>query len=107
MKRIKKKSASGTTSGGGCFTVIKIIETNNDRLFDCVPDVWFTNEDKDSCFWPPTKGKNVAIRALKQELPDDSWETFNCEVVKEGFGELTCYVYLFHFNISKTSHSYV
>lgn len=81
----KKKIVSETRLGP--YTVIKLKETGT-TLFDCIPDIWFTSEDRDRCLWPPPKGKNVAIRALKQEVPDDTWEIYDCEVVKGGFGEL-------------------
>lgn len=87
MKKTKKKILS-VTSFDGCYTVIKLYE-NDTTLFDCIPDIWFTDESQESCYWPPSKEKNVAIRALKQHIPDASWEKYPCEVVKGGFGELT------------------
>lgn len=85
MKKTKKKETS-ETSGNELYTVIKLFEEDA-TLFDCIPDIWFANEDLDSCFWPPVKGKNVAIRALKREIPDASWGRYPCEVVKGGFGK--------------------
>lgn len=85
MKKIKKKVGTEIRSEG-LFDVIKLFEEDS-MLFGCIPDNWYVDEDKIFCFWPPTKGKNVAIRALKREKPDETWERYQCEVVKEGFGE--------------------
>lgn len=84
MKRTKNKIVRENT---GCesYAVVKFLEENN-KIFDCIPDNWFKSEDQDSCYWPPSKGKNIALRALKQETPDDTWEVFECEVVQRGFG---------------------
>lgn len=67
------------------YTVVKFLE-DNCKIFDCIPDEWFTNESQDFCYWPPLKGKNVAVRALKKETPDESWKIYPCEIVKQGFG---------------------
>lgn len=68
------------------YTVIKLRD-ESETLFDCIPDNWFVDENQDSCYWPPPKGKNVAVRALKREEPND-WQIYECEVVKRGFGKL-------------------
>ncbi len=81
MRKIKKKVEIDEL-----FDVIKLFEEDS-TLFGCIPDNWYVEEDKSSCFWPPTKGKSVSIRALKREKPDETWERYQCEVVKEGFGE--------------------
>lgn len=86
MMKKKKKTKTSSATSNGLYTVIKFIETNA-KLFDCIPDIWFADIDKESCFWPP-KGKSVAIRAFNQDIPDESWERYNCEIVKGGFGEL-------------------
>lgn len=94
MKTVKKKfltnqktKKAANNKNFGPYSVIKLKEKETgNTLFDCIPDVWFSDENQDRCWWPPPKGKNVAIRALKQEIPDDTWEIYNCEVVKRGFG---------------------
>lgn len=86
MKKIKKKVVNKIRGEEGLFDVIKLFEKDC-MLFDCIPDNWYVHEDKSFCFWPPTKGKSVAIRALKREKPDETWEQYQCVVVKEGFGE--------------------
>lgn len=84
MTKTKKKIASDELF----YSVIKLYEKNA-VLFDCIPDSWFTDENQQSCFWPPVKGKSVAIRVLKREIPDVSWGRYPCEVVKGGFRKLT------------------
>lgn len=87
MKKNKNKFATKISSDV-LHTVVKFLEVNDDVSFDCIPDIWFKDEDKDFCYWPPPTGKNVAIRAVKQELPDDTWTLYKCEVVKGGFRKL-------------------
>lgn len=69
------------------YAVVKFRE-NDELLFECIPHIWFTSEDKTSCYWPPEKGRPLYVRALKRDIPDDSWSIHDCEVVKEGLGML-------------------
>lgn len=66
----------------GKYTVVKFIEVG-DKLFECIPDIWFVDEDKTSCFWPPKTGKSFTLRALTGETPDDSYSIHACEVISE------------------------
>lgn len=67
----------------GLYSVVKFRE-NKLRLFECIPDRWFLNEEKESCYWPPKNGKNFMVLAMNQETTNNSWEMFRCEVVSEG-----------------------
>lgn len=67
------------------FTVVQFQEKGM-KLFDCIPDCWFVDENRKSCFWPP-KGKSYKLRALRKEKPDDTWEISKCVVVSGGYSK--------------------
>ncbi len=87
MRKNKNKFADKASSEV-LHSVVKFVEDNNDRSFDCIPDIWFKDEYKEFCYWPPQTGRNVALRALKLEIPDDTWTLYPCEVVKGGFRKI-------------------
>lgn len=69
------------------YTVVKFEfeDDENERLFDCIPDIWFVNELKESCFFPPKTGKKYIQRAINCERPEDDWDIYPCKIVKGGF----------------------
>lgn len=69
------------------YAVVKFYEVVN-LLFECIPNIWFVNEEKTTCYWPPKKGLPVYVRSLKRHIPDESWEIYDCEVVEDGLGTL-------------------
>lgn len=75
------------------FSVIEFIEEDNDdRIFECIPDSWFTSESREHCFWPPkTTHKSIMIMAMNCERPDDSWRVYECRVVSGGHGDFCLY----------------
>lgn len=84
MKTKKKKE--NLKYAKGTYAVVKFFE-NFHKLFECIPDAWFVNEEKTLCFWPPKRGKSFTLRAMNQEMPDDDWEVYECEVISEGHGK--------------------
>lgn len=84
------------------FSVVKFVEPEaigrNIKSFECIPDVWFVDEEKQMCFWPPNSKKSFILRAMNQDIPDDDWLVYECEVVSEGHGKsknsraLRCFV---------------
>lgn len=71
------------------FSVVKFIDPGDGtKSFDCIPDLWFVNEEKNLCFRPPQSSKkSLTLRAMNQDIPDDDWEVYECEVVSEGHGK--------------------
>lgn len=80
-KRINKPKAKEATYKGK-FTTVKFID-REDKLFDCIPDIWFVDENREVCFWPPKSGKSVTLRAMTGEMPDDTWSIYACEIISE------------------------
>lgn len=70
------------------YAVVRIEhEDEEEKLFECIPDRWFVDETKTSCFWPPTTGKSFHLRAISCEKPDDSWRIYECIVISDGHGK--------------------
>lgn len=63
-------------------------EENGGKLFECLPDLWFVTELRNSCFFPPKTGKSFLQRAINCEKPDDNWSIYDCTVVSSGYREL-------------------
>lgn len=80
-KRIKKRNCASEL----LYSVVKFNEKGI-KLFECIWDGWFVDENREACFWPPKTGKNYLMRVLSQEKPDDSWKIYKCEVISEGHG---------------------
>ncbi len=88
MKTKPKRKSEKLRYTKGLFAVLKFIEAVNlAKLFDCVPDIWFANEEKTLCFWPPKSKKSITLRAMNQDEPEDDWEVYECELVSDGHGK--------------------
>lgn len=85
-KRTKKKIDKLRYSKG-TFSVVKFLEEYA-KLFECIPDLWFYNEDKTMCYWPSKSKKSVTLRAMSQDEPEDDWTVYQCELVSEGHGKI-------------------
>lgn len=85
-KPIIKKKQDKLNYAKDTFSVVKFIN-NKTKLFECIPDIWFTSENKTSCFWPPKSKKSFTLRAMNQEPPEDDWEVYECELVSQGHGK--------------------
>lgn len=86
-KKINKpKRKESENKYKGEFSVVKFID-HIGKLFECIPDIWFVDENKEACFWPPKTGKSFSLRALTGEMPDDSWLVYGCEVISENHRE--------------------
>lgn len=81
MARKKAKKRNCTND---MYSVVQFNEKGA-KLFECIWDGWFVDENRDSCFWPP-KGKSYLLRVLSKEKPDDSWKICKCVVISEGHG---------------------
>lgn len=68
----------------GLYSTVEFTDREYGRLFECIPDIWFYDENKDACYWPPKTGKSFTLRALNGDLPDDTWEVCGCAVISEG-----------------------
>ncbi|KAJ6639477.1 hypothetical protein Bhyg_12222 [Pseudolycoriella hygida] len=67
------------------YSVVKFIEpADGTKLFECVPNLWFTDDEKSRCRWPPKSKKSVTLRAMNRDVPEDDWEAYECELVSEG-----------------------
>lgn len=77
----------------GTFSVAKFLE-ELEKLFECIPDLWFYNEEKTLCYWPPKSKKSVTLRAMNQDEPEEDWIVYDCELVSEGHGKITNYLVL-------------
>lgn len=67
------------------YTVVQFDhEDEVEKLFECIPDRWFLDETKSSCYFPPSNGTNFTIRAIRCEKPDDSWNVCEVKVISEG-----------------------
>lgn len=74
------------------YAVVRVEnEDEREKLFECIPDRWFVDENKTSCFWPPMIGKPFHLRAISCERPDDSWAIYECTVISDGH----CKFYIF------------
>lgn len=80
-KKVKKRNSTSEL----LYSVVKFIE-NRTKMFECIWDGWFVDENRDHCRWPPNKGKSYLLRVLSKEKPDDSWKIYQCEVISEGHG---------------------
>lgn len=67
------------------YTVIKFVDDDHGKLFECIPDLWFEDDTQTHCFFPPTTGKPYIQRAINCERPDDNWGVYECTIVKGGF----------------------
>ncbi len=85
MGKMNKKKKKQENSSSGLHSVVKF-EENAGKFFECIWDGWFVDENRNSCFWPPSKGKSYLLRVLSKEMPDDSWKILQCVVVSEGHG---------------------
>lgn len=100
MKKInptKKKKTDKLKYNKSTFSVVKFPDEKDSRikLFECIPELWFVNEEKTLCFWPPKSGKSFTLRVMNQEPPDDTWDVYECTVVSEGhgkFGNYSCFL---------------
>lgn len=73
------------------YSVIEIIDENSaDRVFECIPDSWFTDAAKSNCFWPPMSGPSIMKRAINCDRPNDDWNSYTCKLVKGGFSKFPC-----------------
>lgn len=61
-------------------------EEENERLFECIPNLWFLNESRERCYYPPRTGRTFQQRAIRCEKPNDDWSVYPCKVVTGGFG---------------------
>lgn len=89
MKRnMKKKKPEKLVRANGTYSTVKFVDPEQmSKLFDCIPDIWFVNEEKTLCFWPPKSKKSVTLLAMSQAEPDDDWSVYECEIVSEGHGK--------------------
>lgn len=92
MERIPKKRGRYIVKD---YSVIEFEEENSaERLFECIPDSWFVDENKTSCFWPPNLGtKNYMLLAVNCERPDDTWSIHMCKVVSGGHRKFLCSIF--------------
>lgn len=59
------------------YAVVKFIEERN-KLFETIPENWFVDEERTTCFWPPKGGRSATLRAIDQDSPDWVWEAYEC-----------------------------
>lgn len=80
-KKVKKRDGASDLN----YSVVQFIE-NGAKMFECIWDGWFVDENRQSCFWPPRTGKTFIVRVLSKEMPDDSWTVCQCVVISGGHG---------------------
>ncbi len=87
--KVIRKPKTKVATYKGLFFVIKFINTErSDKLFECLPDIWYVNEDRDACYWPPRTGKSFTLRSISGEMPDETYTIHQCEVIYENLGKL-------------------
>lgn len=84
--QINKKPREKLNFNKGTYAVVKFIDSNS-KLFETIPELWFIDEEKSACYWPPKSGKSFILRAMNQDEPDWDWGLYECEVVSEGLGK--------------------
>lgn len=84
--KINKKKEEKVSFIKSPYAVVKFIEEKN-KLFESIPESWFINEEKTTCYWPPKGGRSVTLRAMSQDVPDGDWEVCECTVVSLGHGK--------------------
>lgn len=94
------RKAEKINFGEELFTVVKFVETGNDtKLFECIPDIWFLEDDEDGerrrCYWPPKSKQSFTLRAMNRDVPDEDWTIYECEVVSGGHGKTQDILVLF------------
>lgn len=68
------------------YAVVRFVDENiSEKLFECIPDRWFVDENKTHCYWPPSTGASFSLRAIKCEKPDDTWSACEIKVISEGY----------------------
>lgn len=67
------------------YAVVEFIDDRS-KLFEGIPELWFVNEERTACYWPPKKGRSFKLRAIDQDTPDWDWDIYECIVVSEGHG---------------------
>lgn len=67
------------------FAVVKFIDVIS-KLFECIPESWFVNEERTACYWPPKTGRSFKLRAMNQDEPNWDWDICECIVVSDGHG---------------------
>lgn len=67
------------------YSVIQFDEEEpEEKLFECIPDLWFVDENRKSCRFPPITGKSYIQRAINCEMPEDHWGIDDCTVISGG-----------------------
>lgn len=90
IKMSKNKSKPRQITNGGLHSVVKF-EENECKMFECIWDGWFVDENRNRCYWPPSKGKSYMLRVLSKEKPEDTWKIYPCTVISAGHGQLKCF----------------
>lgn len=65
-KKILRKILQPLPTPKGNYSVVKF-EEKKEKLFECIPDNWFVDENKEACFWPPKTGTSFTLRAMRYE----------------------------------------
>lgn len=67
-KQNKKKHGRYIVSS---YSVIEVMDEDREgRLFECIPDSWFVDATKLTCFWPSQSGtKSFSLRAINCDKP--------------------------------------
>lgn len=87
-KNIKTRKKPEKRRAEGTYSIVKFLDyEKKEKLFECIPDVWFVDEEKGLCYWPPKSKKSVTLLAMKQQVPEDDWCVYECEVVSDGHGK--------------------
>lgn len=96
VKNVKKKSYSKGKYQIHKYAVLRVENEDEvdkrEKLVECIPDRWFVDENKSSCFWPPITGKLFRLRAINCEKPEDDSNIYQCTIISDGHCKLCIFL---------------
>lgn len=67
--KMKTKPREKVNFNKSKYAVVRFMEDSS-KLFESIPELWFINEEKTACYWPPKSGRSFTLRAINQDVPD-------------------------------------
>lgn len=86
---------------------VVVFKERDTKLFECIPDCWFVDRNKCSCYWPPKNNRSFRLRAFNKEKPDLSWRVHKCYFVSGGHGKCHQIALVGKMCLEKTWHPFL